>query len=181
MVKALLISEETLKKYTLVNENVDGKYLLSSINIAQEVDLDILIGGALNNKLQELVITNDIRQPQYADYKVLLEQYVTPFLCWQVMSTIQISINYKFTNSGVVEHYDDHKTRLSYEDSKALQLQYEKYANAYACKLKNFLWKNVSKYPEYTQCDNYETAEDSPLCNIYLGSVNRRNKTYIGK
>jgi hypothetical protein len=63
MVKALLISEETLKKYTLVNENVDGKYLLSSINIAQEVDLDILIGGALNNKLQELVITNDIRQP----------------------------------------------------------------------------------------------------------------------
>ena len=47
----------------LVNENVDGKYLLSSINIAQEVDLDILIGGALNNKLQELVITNDIRQP----------------------------------------------------------------------------------------------------------------------
>ena len=97
------------------------------------------------------------------------------------MSTIQISINYKFTNSGVVEHYDDHKTRLSYEDSKALQLQYEKYANAYACKLKNFLCKNVSKYPEYTHCDNYETAEDSPLCNIYLGSVNRRNKTYIGK
>ena len=48
MKNVLLISEETIKKYSLVSDNLDGKYLYSAIQTAQLVDLDILIGTALN-------------------------------------------------------------------------------------------------------------------------------------
>ena len=37
--KVLLISEQTLKTYTLIGDNVDGKYILPAIQTAQDIDL----------------------------------------------------------------------------------------------------------------------------------------------
>ena len=72
MKNVLLISEETIKKYSLVSDNLDGKYLYSAIQTAQLVDLDILIGTALLNKLQDLVQTNQIKDEVNKHYKELL-------------------------------------------------------------------------------------------------------------
>lgn len=82
MEKVLLISEATLKKYTLINDNVDGMYILPAIQSAQDVDLDTIIGTALNTKLQELVKTGDIVSEEYSAYKLLLDDYITPYMCW---------------------------------------------------------------------------------------------------
>lgn len=166
--KVLLISEQTLKKYTLINDNVDGMYILPAIQSAQDIDLDTIIGPVLNNKLQQLVKNSDIVQPKYEKYKVLLDEYVTPYLCWQVMTNIQIAVNFKLSNSGVVENYDERKNRLDYTHSKALSDQYQKYANAYATKLKNYLCSNSNQYPEYHQTLNHEGEESPRLCSIYL-------------
>lgn len=176
MEKIFLISEETIKRYTLVNDNVDGMYIQPAIEIAQNVDLNAAIGDVLLNKLKELVLTNDIFLEDYTDYRTLLDDYVTPYLCWLVMSSVQIAINYKLSNSGVIENYDENKNRLDYKNSQALQNQYEKYANAYGNKLKKYLYKNINKYPEYTMCEYYEHEEDLQLCNIYLPSLNNKNK-----
>ena len=81
MEKVLLISENTLKKYTLINDNVDSKYILPAIQITQDCDLDTLIGPVLNNKIQSLVRENRIAQPENEHYKKLLDEYITPYLC----------------------------------------------------------------------------------------------------
>ena len=36
----------------------------------------------------------------------------------------------------LVENYDENKQRLGYQDSKALSVQYDKYATAYGAKIK---------------------------------------------
>ena len=89
----------------------------------------------------------DILEAKYGDYKLLLDEYITPYLCWQVMTSIQIALDYKFTNSGMIDNYDERKNRLDYTHSKALSDQYQKYANAYATKLKNYLCANSNQYP----------------------------------
>ena len=38
MKNVLLISEATLKKYTLINDNMDGVYILPAIQMAQDID-----------------------------------------------------------------------------------------------------------------------------------------------
>lgn len=169
MKNILLISEVTLKKYTLINDNIDGVYLLPAIQMAQDVDLDNVIGTKLCNKLKELVRTGDIVKEGFANYKILLDDYVTPYLAWDVMSTVQIGIDYKLTNSGVVRNDDERKSHLEYKNAASLQNQYQKYANAFLTKLKNYLSANSNKYPEYRQCENYRHAEDGQLCSIYLG------------
>lgn len=176
MNKVLLISEETLKTYSLVNDNIDGKYLLPSIQTAQDIDLETLIGKALLNKLCSLVEDGSIVEND--NYKLLLDDYITPYLVWQVMSNLQLGINYKLSNSGVITNDDERKSRLEFKNNQLLQQQYKHYADSYAIKMKDYLCSNSNKYPEYHQCLNYSHAEDVELCGIYLGDIYTESKTY---
>ena len=168
MNKVLLISEETLKTYSLVNDNIDGKYLLPAIQTAQDIDLETLIGKALLDKLYKLVETGEI--VNNSKYRTLLDDYITPYLVWQVMSNLQLGINYKLSNSGVITNDDERKSRLDYRNNQLLQEQYKHYADSYAIKLKDYLCSG--DYPEYHQCVNHSHAEDVELCGIYLGDIN---------
>lgn len=182
MTKVLLINEATIKKYSILNDNVDSAYILPAIEMAQNVDLDTLIGTVLCDKLKELVANGEISNPTNVKYKTLLDDYVTDYLVWQTISQVQIFINYKMVNSGMIENNDDKKSRLGYSDSNALKTQFEHYASSYANKLTNYLLKNVQMYPEYTKSHNYQYSMDSRLCDIYLENIpaiNRRK--YIGK
>ena len=168
MNKVLLISEETLKTYSLVNDNIDGKYLLPAIQTAQDIDLETLIGKALLDKLCKLVEDGSI--VNNTNYRTLLDDYITPYLVWQVMSNLQLGINYKLSNSGVITNDDERKSRLDYRNNQLLQEQYKHYADSYAIKLKDYLCSG--DYPEYHQCVNHSHAEDVELCGIYLGDIN---------
>lgn len=181
MTDVLLISESTLKKYTLINDNVSGEYIYPAIRMAQSVDLDTIIGTVLNEKIQNMVANGTITDSGNANYKKLLDEYITPYLCYQIMSSIQIMLNYKLTNSGVIENNDEKKSRISFAASKELQTQYERYASSFGKKLTNYLTKNVNLYPEYTKCENFQYAEDVELCDIYLGDIPTSRKNYIGK
>lgn len=176
----LLVSEKTLKERTLINDNVDGQYILPAIQICQDVDLQTVIGPVLVKKLQSLVADGAIENEENKKYKDLLDNYITPYMCWQTMTAIQINLNFKMTNSGMIQNQDDRKYNIDYRSGKELMAQYEKYANAYAMKLKNFLCANVNKFPEYRQCENYESEEDPMLCSIFLPGTSKRY-SYIGK
>ena len=169
--KILLISEDTIKTNSLVNENLDGKYLQTAIYNAQEIDLCNLLGTALYNKIVSLVADDAIVEDKNANYKYLLDNYITDYLINQVMVSVQAAINYKLTNSGTIQNQDNNKTAIDYQNGKNLMAQFEKYANAYATKLQNYILANISKYPEYTKCENYEHALDPNYCSIYLGNI----------
>lgn len=183
MTETLLVSEQTIKKYTAINENVDSKYVYTSIRQVQDIDLDTIIGPALNKKLQNLVKTGEISDETNKHYKDLLDNWITPYMCAQVTSAIQIYINYKLVNSGVIQNDDERRSHIDYQANKSLMSQYEKYANAYAQKLKLHLCNNSNLYPEYHQVVDFQGEEEPQLCSIFLGdgmsSTQRHN--YIGK
>ena len=166
MNKILLISESTLKKLSNLGANLDGLYLYPSICLAQDVDLTNLIGPALVNKLCDLVGSGDIEKEENEAYKALLDTYVTNYLVWAVTAAIIPLINYKWVNAGVSVNTDEHRSSLEYSSAKNLQAQVEKYANAYAVKMKDYLCHNSSLFPEYHQMINCEGAGAPQLCGI---------------
>lgn len=52
----LLISEDYIKSESNLDNNVSGKYLQSTIKLAQDIELQSLIGTKLLEKIQKLVI-----------------------------------------------------------------------------------------------------------------------------
>ena len=108
MARVLLISEQTLKSNGVINNNVDGMYILPAIEYAQDAGLQPIIGTKLYNKLMDLVADGSIGQS--TDYKVLLDEYVTPYLLNKVTADIQIPLNYKLRNQGVVQNQTENNT-----------------------------------------------------------------------
>ena len=73
MARVFLISEAALKKNSVINNNVDGMYILPAIEYAQDAGLQPLLGTKLYNKLMDLVDNGAITG--VTDYKYLLDEY----------------------------------------------------------------------------------------------------------
>lgn len=170
MRRVLLISESTLKKYSVVSDNLDSKYITSVITSTQLIDLDAIIGTALREKLETLVGDDLIEEDIYSNYKELLDRYITDYLLYQVLSNLQIFVNYKTVNSGLVQNNDTNKTATDLKSMQLIADQYRNYANAYATKMSNYLKANATLFPEYAECVNYQRAEDTQHCGIFFES-----------
>lgn len=89
----LLIGPKTVKRLSPINENVEEQDIFNAVLSTQNIDLQNIIGNRLLWKLQELIATANINNILYVDYKILLDNYITPFLSavttFKVMPIIQ--------------------------------------------------------------------------------------------
>ena len=170
MARVLLISEKTLKSNGVINNNVDGMYILPAIEYAQDAGLQPIIGTKLYNKLMDLVADGSIQQE--TDYKVLLDEYVTPSLLNKVTADIQIPLNYKLRNQGVVQNQTENTIVPTMKDIQYVIQNYEYKAIFYGNRLSDYLIANKCKFPEYSKVDSSADMHSNPnsyKTNIYLG------------
>lgn len=170
MARVLLISEKTLKENSVINNNVDGMYVLPAIEYSQDAGLQPLIGTKLYNRLMDMVEDGTIENNE--DYKYLLDEYITPFLLNKVTAEIQIPLAFKLRNQGVVQQTGENTYVPSLKDMQYVTQNYENKANFYGNRLSDFLRANRSKYPEYCKIDSCaDMPSDSGAykTGLYLG------------
>ena len=170
MKEVYLISEKTIKENSLVNNNVDGMYLLPAVKTAQDMGLQPIIGTKLFNKLMNLVEDGSITGE--TDYKLLLDEYVTPYLINKVTADIQLPLAYKLRNQGLVQVTGENTYIPSLHDTQYVVQHYENQANFYANRMSDYLRANRSKYPEYCSvdsCADMPSDRGAYKTGIYLG------------
>lgn len=170
MARVLLISEKTLKENSVINNNVDGMYILPAIEYAQDAGLQPLLGTKLYNKLMDLVADGSITGA--TDYKLLLDEYVQPYLLNKVTADIQIPLTFKLRNQGVVQQTGENTYLPSLKDMQYVVQNYENKANFYGQRMSDYLHANHTKYPEYCKIDSCaDMPSDSGAYNtgIFLG------------
>ncbi len=170
MARVFLISTATMKKNSVVNNNVDDMYLLPSIEIAQDAGLQPLLGTKLYNKLMDLVEDNSITGA--TEYKYLLDEYITPYLINKATADIIIPLSYKMRNQGVVQQTSEYTYSPSLKDTQYVIQNYENKANFYGNRLSDYLKANRNKFPEYCSVDSSaDMPSDSGAykTGIYLG------------
>lgn len=170
MARVFLISTATMKKNSVVNNNVDDMYLLPSIEIAQDAGLQPLIGTKLYNKLMDLVEDSSITGA--TEYKYLLDEYITPYLINKATADIIIPLSYKMRNQGVVQQTSEYTYSPSLKDTQYVIQNYENKANFYGNRLSDYLKANRKKFPEYCSVDSSaDMPSDSGAykTGIYLG------------
>lgn len=148
MNKVLLISEDTLKTITNINDNVDGDYILPSIQLAQTIELEETIGTPLTEKLKNLVKENEITAEENVHYKNLLDRYITPFLAYATLTHITPTLAFKLTNAGIVKTDDEKMYNVSFNEVERVKEYYKKIADTYQYRLQRFLIANYGKYKE---------------------------------
>ena len=163
----LFISEDYIKSESMLDSNVSGKYLLTAIKLSQDVELRSITGKCLLEKLQQIVFDKEIDEEVNVNYKDLIDNYIQPFLLYQVISEIVIPISYKMSNFGVMQSSDEKDTAV---DNKQINLVREYYlnkANVYKERLQDHLCRNKASFPELDCCDvNLHSSNSS---GIWLG------------
>lgn len=147
MNRVLLISEDTLKCETIINDNTGSEYIRPAIETSQDIYLQQLIGSELLDKIYELVATNKIVEEE--NYKTLLDDYITQYLKYKVLEEVVIPLAYKYRNAGIVTTTNDNVQTTSLRDAQLVQNHYAMRANFYAERMTKYLCTNDGLFPEY--------------------------------
>ena len=149
MAKALFITTNDIKRYSVMNGNVDNDKFIQFIEIAQEIHIQNYLGTKLYEKLEDLIIANEINDPSNNDYKELLETYVKPMtIHWAQVEFLPYAA-YTISNGGVYKHTSETSESVDKNEVDYLVEQQRNVAQHYTRRFIDFMSFNQATYPEY--------------------------------
>lgn len=159
----LFLAPRTVKDNTIIGEEVNEDMIRVAVRQVQDIELMKIIGSSLLRRLQELVYQKLIDQEAYGAYKVLLDEYIQPYLLSMTVANISFDLAYKYRNKGVINTYDEHITNTPYDDIALLVQKHKVNAASYREYLVKFLRTNRASYPELADgCDCGVIAAPDP-------------------
>ena len=167
MAYALLISTEDVKKFTIVNGNLDADDFIEYIKISQDITIQNYLGSKLYQKLQTLILNNDINQAGFVDYKNLLTIYVKPMLIHWAMVYYLPFAAYTLSNKGLFKHSSENATNVDKAEVDFLVEKERDIAESYTQRFIDFMCYNMNTYPEYNNNNNDDVNPDTN--NFYGG------------
>lgn len=167
--KVLLSSENYIKSISPLSDNLAGKYLLPTIKLVQDIELRGTIGSCLLNALLQMVAEDTISDTSNEAYKELLDNYIRPFMTYQVLSEATDIVANKVVNAGVMQMSDEHQDNSYRADKNDLKLYFLRKADSYKRILQEFLLAHLDAYPELTECDCNRIREN--LHSAYSGGI----------
>ena len=146
MNKILLVSEDFVKTNSALNDNLWGKFLLPAIREAQDINLQTYLGECLYKRIIGMVANNSITASTNESYKALLDDYIQPYLLYQVQANIIPTINVKLGNIGSVVSNDEHISTLSQGNIELVQRDFQLKADFYAQRMLNFILNHSNEF-----------------------------------
>lgn len=149
MAKAILITTTDLKKYSILNGNVDNDKFIQWIDISQDIHLQEYLGTDLLVKIQSL-LPDDINLPANSDYLFLLDTYIKPMLIHWAMVEFLPFAAYTIANGGVFKHQPDSSVVVEKNEVDYLVEKHRDIAQSYTRRFIDYMCEYESLYPEYT-------------------------------
>jgi len=146
----LLISETKLKAFTNINKNVDMDVLKAEVQIAQDIDLQTILGTKFYNHLLDQVSATG--NTFNADETTLVNDYIQPFLIQQAYFQAIPHLMYRSMNRGIVEGMMENATSVDIETMKYLRSLQKQRADFYMTRLQDYLLigRGQNRFPDYT-------------------------------
>jgi hypothetical protein len=146
----LLISEVKLKAFTNINKNVDIDVLKAEIQIAQDIDLQTILGTKFYDHLLNQVSSTG--NTFNNDEKTLVDDYIQPFLIQQAYFQAMPNLQFRTMNRGIVEGQMENATSVDLDTFKYLRNIQKSRADFYMNRLMDYLLigKGQNKFPQYT-------------------------------
>lgn len=184
MTKVLLVSEDTIKTYSGLNDNIFGKSLFPSIREAQEIGLQSIIGSCLYESLCSKVEDGSISDAENTQYKQLLDNQIQYYLIYKVISDLIPIIGVKLGNIGVMVSNDEHLQNLSEDERSRVDTYYNYRADFYCKRMQQWLLDNKELFPELDECscNNMKANLDSAASTgLWLGGYRSPYKRIINR
>lgn len=149
--KVSFITLSELKKMTYVSGSIDADKVKPYIDLAQEMHIKPYLGSKLFDKIQNLILDDELNLPANADYKHILDEFIKPMTVHYTMVEFMPVSNYTLSNSGVTKNVPTNTELIDSEEAAQLAWRSQNAADVYASRFISYIIHNQSKYPEYNQ------------------------------
>lgn len=141
--ECILVSEDYLKSNFPIPDNLDGEYILSSVRLAQDIDLQGVLGTRLYCKVCDEVLNDDVEER--IDNLIQVAQ---PFVAYKTLSYLVPVISVKFGNLGMVISNDEHVENISKAERENYSWMETYAGDHYKMMLQRYLVNHKDLYPE---------------------------------
>ena len=169
MEKIYLVTTQTLKQNTAINNNVDDYLLTNAIWEAQTIYVQQATGSKLYNAVTDKVKNGTIYDASNSAYKLLLDDYIVPVIIYYAWYCAIPQIHYKTLNVGVNAQNSDNSTSTSLNEMQYLRNDVLDKAEFYNQRLLDFLKANKSDYHELTSTQAVDDIR--PQSNNYFAGI----------
>ena len=136
----LLISEQKLKNYTDIDQNVTSAVLLPFISVVQQLKLEYIIGGKYYQELLDGVINSNLS----TNDTNFLEYFAQPMLIHAAAAEAMPSILFRIKNNGIVAGAEN---TITLKEMQYLQQKYDDRSQFFEQRMiEQIIW-NSNLYP----------------------------------
>jgi hypothetical protein len=161
---ALFVSEERLKAFTSVNQNVSPLDLMPYILQAQDIELQYTIGSTFYFQLRDQVLSGTVSVAN----QFLLDNYIGSAMCNYGLERALPFLKYKIYNKSVLSPSSENSESITLEELKFLQQEVRSTAQVYMKRMIEWIINHPADYPTYFSqnvLDGQMPAGDGPYMN----------------
>ena len=151
MATALFVTTKDIKRYSILNGNLDPDKLIFYVEIAMDTSVQMYTGTVLYEKIQGLIANGDINLPANAKYKTLLETYLKPMTIYWALVSAMPFLAYSVGNAGIFKGSAENAQTVDKNEVDYLCEKYRDVAQFYTNNFISFMTYNMSDYPEYNE------------------------------
>jgi len=157
MATALFINRTDLVKNSIIDGNVDTDKFIQFIKVAQQIDIQNLLGTDLYNKIGVDILAGNLA----GNYLTLTNSYIQPTLIWFAQMNYIPFAAYQIKNGGVFKHSSETAQNVDKNEVDYLVSKAREYANYYSTRMVDYLSFNDNLFPEYNTNTNEDISPDT--------------------
>jgi len=146
METVLLVSEQRMKQWTSLDNNIRIDVLTPSILQAQDIYIQDTLGTAFYTRLKQGVVADDLN----ADESLFLKEYVGPCLIQYALYLLLPSLKYKMVEKGILNGTSEETQPTTLDEMKYLRDSAMDTAEFYNKRMLEFLQDNPGMFATYT-------------------------------
>jgi hypothetical protein len=142
----LLVTKEDIFKYTSLKGNVDVDKITPFIKVAQDIEIQTILGTVLYQKVLTDVRTSVLT----GNYSTLVYQYVQPMLIHYAMADFLLFHGYEISNAGILRNAPENTVVPDKSELDTLVRRQRDIAETYRTRVLDYLTYYPQYFPEYT-------------------------------
>jgi hypothetical protein len=145
--KALFVTLQEVKRKSILDGNLDPDKFIQFIEVAQDINIQMHLGTALYDKLQNDIISDTLT----GNYLSLVNDYIKPMLIWYSQAAYIPFAAYQLSNGGIYKHTTENSESATMDEVNMLVGEAKEKADFYTQRFIDYMSFNSHLYPEFSQ------------------------------
>jgi len=171
MAKAFVVDSDYIKtNYPgYVEANIDNNSIESFILIAQDIQLQSVIGYNMYNYIINKLVLNPNGSTLSNKYYDILVNQIQPSVALWAIYHMSPTLTYKFTNKSLVTKHSDESNAVGIRELEYIRNQVRSSAEFYDARIVEFIKNNTTDFPEYWTTSGVDRIV--PKSDVYFGGL----------